>query len=152
MSWLLPPAIAACPLALVEIDTCALGIGLNAFFIQGFDGGGGQTQAHPTVALGPPHTLTLQVGLLQLLGAAVGVGNGEAIVGFLSGELASTGHRNGRGITIGEQEWERLTLWRSPQANALQEIQEPSRMDDSPDFLQMTDFAAYQYTAVGRRG
>lgn len=46
----------------------------------------------PAFFLGPPNAFPLEVGLLQFVGAAVGVGNGHAVIGFFVGELASTGH------------------------------------------------------------
>lgn len=80
-------------LKLVEINAHFLGKLGQAFSLEGFDGFGGDPQLNPTVAFGPPDAFALEVGLLEALGAAVGVGDGVGVVGTLAGELTATGHR-----------------------------------------------------------
>jgi len=61
--------------------------------MQGFNGFGREAQLDPTLALGPPDALFLQVGMLQPLGTAVGVGNGVGVVSLFPGELAFAAHQ-----------------------------------------------------------
>lgn len=79
-------------LVLVQVDASFFSEGLQALGVQGLEGFGREAQTHPAVALGPPNPLPLQIHFLQLFGAAVRVGNGVGVVGFLASQLTDTRH------------------------------------------------------------
>ena len=64
----------------------------QALLLDGFQSAGGDAQLDKAVAFGPPQTAFLQIHLLELLGAHVGVRDGHAVVGALAGELADPRH------------------------------------------------------------
>lgn len=76
----------------VEIDAHLPGIGVKTFLLDGAQRPGGNSHAHVAPSLRPPEASLLQVHLLQLLGADVGVADGHGIVGALAAELADPGH------------------------------------------------------------
>ena len=78
--------------ALVAVHAEFLGVGTQTFFLNGFEGAGTNAQLDKPVALGPPKPALLQVHLLELLGAHMGVGYGHAVVGSLASELTDAGH------------------------------------------------------------
>jgi hypothetical protein len=96
----------ALALVFVEVEACFAGHCINAFLLKGLEGFGGNTELDEALALGPPDALVLQVGLLEALGAAVGVGDGEGVVGLFAGEVAD--FRHGillTGVTHYRQQW-----------------------------------------------
>lgn len=79
-------------LALIQINASFLSKCLQTLGVQGFQSFGRKTQPHPTITLGPPNSLPLQINFLELFGAAVRVGNGVGVVRLFAGQLANTGH------------------------------------------------------------
>lgn len=75
-----------------KINAESLGIGAKAFLLDGFESTSGYPQVHPALAFSPPEASVLQIGLLQLLGADVGMADSHAVVGACSCELAHPRH------------------------------------------------------------
>ncbi len=75
-----------------QINAKGLGIGAKTFLLDGFKGTGGDPQVHPALAFSPPEAPVLQIGLLQLFGADVGMAYCHAVVGASSCELAHPRH------------------------------------------------------------
>jgi len=75
-----------------KINAEGFGIGAKAFLLDGFESTGGYPQIHPALAFSPPEAAVLQIGLLQLLGADVGMADSHAVVGASSCELAHPRH------------------------------------------------------------
>ncbi len=102
-------------LKLVEIQSRFLRHGSNAPFFEGFDRLGREPQLHPAIALGPPDPLVLQVGMLQSLGPPMGVRDGVAVIGLLSGQLAFPRHGFLRSPWVNDDFFQTLILqddWR----------------------------------------
>ena len=76
----------------VEVDAHLPGIGVKTLLLDGAQRPGGDPHAHVTPSLRPPEAPLLQVHLLQLFGADVGVADGHGIVGALATELADPRH------------------------------------------------------------
>ena len=77
-----------------EVDAELFGVVAEALLLDGLEGAGADAQLDEALAFGPPQAALLQVHLLQLLGAHVGMADRHAVVGALSGELADAGHGN----------------------------------------------------------
>jgi len=77
-----------------QVDAELFGVVAQTFLLNGLEGAGADAQLDEALALGPPQATLLQIHLLQLLGAHVGVADRHAVVGALSGELADAGHGN----------------------------------------------------------
>lgn len=76
----------------VQINAQRLGVGTQPLFLDGLQGSGGDAKTDPALAFCPPELPVLQIGLLQLLGADVGMAHSHAVVGASSCELAHPRH------------------------------------------------------------
>ena len=84
-----------------KIHAQLAGIATQAEFLDGPQGFGGDPQIDEAIALGPPKAPILQIHLLQLLGTHMGVADGHAVVGTLTGEFADAGHDRGKRLRPG---------------------------------------------------
>jgi hypothetical protein len=79
-------------LKLVKVNPRFLRHGINPFRFEGFNRLRRNMEFHPPIALCPPNAFPLQIGVLQTLSPAMGVGYRKGIIGFFSGELTATRH------------------------------------------------------------
>ena len=75
-----------------QINAQGLGVGTQTFFLDGFQGSGGDAEIHPALSFSPPQPSVLQIGLLQLFGTDVGMAHCHAVVGASPCELAHPRH------------------------------------------------------------
>lgn len=64
----------------------------QALLLNCLEGAGRDAHLDESVAFSPPQPALLQVHLLELLGAHMGVGYGHAVIRPLTGELTDPGH------------------------------------------------------------
>ena len=77
---------------LAQINAKGTSIGTKTLLLNGLESACRHTELDPAIAFGPPQPTLLQVGLLQLLGADMGVAHGHAVVSARSGELTHPRH------------------------------------------------------------
>ena len=71
-----------------EVDAQFAGVGTQTLLLNRLECAGGDTQLDEALTFSPPQAALLQVDLLELLGADMGMADGHAVVGALAGELA----------------------------------------------------------------
>ena len=75
-----------------KVDAEGLGVGTQTFLLDGFQRSSRDPKVHPTIPFRPPKTTLLQIGLLQFLGANMGVAHRHSVVGTRTGELTHPRH------------------------------------------------------------
>ena len=75
-----------------QVNAQRLGIGTQSLFLNRLQSAGCNAQLDPTISFCPPKATLLQIGLLQLFGADVGMAYCHAVVGASSCELAHPRH------------------------------------------------------------